>query len=246
MGSLKDLGATAIILARNLGRWLRPLLRALVMGTGLLALLMFMLACTRVPFDAHRWLGSAAGECTVAPEVIVVLGGSGMPSGPELVRMHRTAELATQWPTSRLLVVHPGPPFTLNAMADELLLRGVEAGRISVLNEGNSTWEQALNLSTRMDGSTRIALVTAPENMYRTVLSFRKAGFVDACGAPAWDHAMLHNFEYGHASVGGKAWVPDVSGSPRLRYTFWNYLKLEITCMREYVAIGYYWLNGWI
>ena len=40
--------------------------------------------------------------------------------------------------------------------------------------------------------------------------------------------------------------MPDISGNPDLRYTFWNYLKLEITCLREYVAIAYYWMNDWI
>ena len=91
-----------------------------------------------------------------------------------------------------------------------------------------------------------MAIVTAPENMYRTLLSFRKLGFAKVSGAPAFDQAMFIDFGYGHRRIGGKAWVPDVSGSLDLRYNFWNYLKLEVTCLREYVAIGYYWLNGWI
>ncbi len=31
-----------------------------------------------------------------------------------------------------------------------------------------------------------------------------------------------------------------------IRYNFWNYLKLEITVLREYMAITWYWLRGWI
>jgi hypothetical protein len=57
---------------------------------------------------------------------------------------------------------------------------------------------------------------------------------------------MFIDLGYGHRRIGGKAWVPDVSQEAGLRYTFWNYLKLEITCLREYVAIAYYWLNDWI
>ena len=26
----------------------------------------------------------------------------------------------------------------------------------------------------------------------------------------------------------------------------WNYLKLEVTCLREYAAIVYYKVNGWM
>lgn len=227
-------------------RWLKPLFRRAVRFIGVIAAIMLVLACTRLPFDAHRWLGTAAGECEAPVDVIVVLGGSGMPSGPELVRLYRAAELAALWPEARVVVIHPGNPSALNAMADELRLRGVEQHRITLLNAGNNTREQALVLDGYFLKKPSIALVSSPENMYRTVLTFRRAHFSEACGVPAWDHAMFHNFDYAHGAIGGKPWVPDVSGDPGLRYTFWNYLKLEVTCLREYVAIAYYWLNGWI
>jgi uncharacterized SAM-binding protein YcdF (DUF218 family) len=246
MKKLADFGVALRVLLQRVMRVARPIARRVVMASGILLLLMVVLACTRLPFDAHRWLGSAAGECEAPPEAIIVLGGSGMPSGPELVRMFRAAELAAQWPMARVVVIHPGPPSAINAMADELRLRGVGAERISLVNEGNNTREQALILDRVLSKSGPVAVVSSPENMYRTLRTFRKAGFTGACGAPAWDHAMMHNFEYGHGAIGGKAWVPDVSGDPVLRYTFWNYLKLEITCLREYVAIAYYRLNGWI
>ncbi|MFN3876318.1 MAG: hypothetical protein ACK4L7_10455, partial [Flavobacteriales bacterium] len=73
-----------------------------------------------------------------------------------------------------------------------------------------------------------------------------KAGFSAACGAPAWDQAMAHPFDYEHHAIGGKPWLPDVSAYPGLRYTFWNYLKLEVACLRESAAIAYYGLNDWI
>jgi hypothetical protein len=57
---------------------------------------------------------------------------------------------------------------------------------------------------------------------------------------------MHHEFGYAHKAIGGKPYVPDVSRAPGFRYTFWNYLKLEVTCLREYVAIAYYRLNGWL
>ncbi len=246
MSRWADLPSTIAMVISALAHWLRPLFKWALRGLGVMAAIMLVGAFTRVPFDAHRWLGSAAGECNAPAEVIVVLGGSGMPSGPELVRLYRAAELAALWPQARVVVIHPGNPSALNAMAEELRLRGVQQDRITRLNAGNNTREQALVLDGHFVKKPSIALVSSPENMYRTVLTFRKVHFTQACGVPAWDHAMFHNFDYGHGAVGGKAWVPDISGNPGLRYTFWNYLKLEVTCLREYVAIGYYWLNDWI
>jgi uncharacterized SAM-binding protein YcdF (DUF218 family) len=228
---------------------LRRLARSAVTTAGIVFLFMAFLAFTRIPFDAHRWLGTAAGECRSEPTLIIVLGGSGMPSAPELLRLHRAAELAHAWPEAALAIVHPGDQQPIDAMRDELVQRGVDSTRIGLINEGDNTRAQAMAVGSRMLPNMKemsIAVVTAPENMYRSVLTFRGIGFTDVCGAPAWDHAMFYEFNYDHAAVGGKAWVPDVSDQPALRYTFWNYLKLEVTCLREYMAITYYWLNGWI
>ncbi len=224
-------------------RWSRRVLSF----AGAVLLVMAVLACTRVPFEVHRWLGAAAGECGAPQDVIVVLGGSGMPSGPELLRLHRGARLAVEWPGANVVLIHPDTADAMQQMVAEMLLRGVEQQRITLIAEGDNTRAQALAFAAVVPPrTTSIALVTAPENMYRSVRTFRRAGFEDACGVPAWDHAMHHDFAYAHRAIGGKQWVPDVSQDPGLRYTFWNYLKLEITCLREFVALAYYWLNDWV
>lgn len=238
--TFRMLGAMAWPLSK---RWLRRI----VITFGIVAVILCGLAFTRIPFDAHRWLGTAAGECAVEVKMIVLLGGSGMPSGPELLRLHRAAELAGQWPSASVAIIHPGDERALHLMRDELILRGVDSTRIELLNKGDNTRAQALALAAITSSKADVlAIVSAPENMYRSVRSFKRVGFTSACGAPAWDHAMFHEFDYEHERIGGKAWAPDVSDQPALRYTFWNYLKLEVTCLREYVAIGYYWINGWI
>ncbi|HMC96689.1 MAG TPA: YdcF family protein [Flavobacteriales bacterium] len=240
---LPTLKMLVVPVAMIMARWLRHGIRTL----GVLALVMIVLAFTRVPFDAHRWLGLAEGTCLGAPNAIVVLGGSGMPSGPELLRLEHAAHLAIQWPHAQVVVVHPGDPGVIQLMMDELVLRGVDTGRIIAVNEGDNTRAQAMACQSRISwGEASVVIVTAPENTYRSVRVFRKAGFPQVCGSPAWDHAMFHDFAYDHARIGGKTWMPDVSEDPALRYTFWNYLKLEITCLREAVAIAYYRANGWI
>ncbi len=244
---MRDMLPTLGMLAGWLGRVVKHWFRRLLLVSGFGAFLLAALAFTRIPFDVHRWLGLAAGECTGQVDVIVVLGGSGMPSGPELLRLHRAAELAKENPHASVLVVHPDTADAMLQMIQELGLRGVSRDRMLLITQGDNTRAQALEVTKSMvDRTARMALVTAPENMYRSVLAFRRVGVRDVCGSPAWDHAMNHDFNYAHKTIGGKAWAPDVSDNPGLRYTFWNYLKLEITCLREFAAIVYYWLNDWI
>lgn len=230
---------------RTLARGLRRLVRT----TGILALVLVALAFTRIPFDVHRWLGTAAGLCNhTEPRCIVVLGGSGMPSGPELLRLHHTAQLAGQHPQARIVLLHPTDSAVMQAMVDELLLRGVDGERIQPLLEGTNTRQQALAFveGGRLETDEQYLLVTAPENMYRSLHTFRRAGVPRICGSPAWDNPMFIDLGYSHKGVGGKAYVPDVSSSNALRYDLWNRLKLELVCLREAAAIAYYGLNGWL
>ncbi len=226
---------------------LRMLRRALITLGGV-ALVLIALAFTRIPFDAHRRLGTAAGICHDAPGYILVLGGSGMPSGAELLRLHHAAQVAALYPSAGVVVVHPLDSGVVQDMVDELVLRGVGEGRIQRVMEGTNTREQVLRVGEVFPRlkATRVAIVTAPENMYRSVKAFRKAGFVSVCGVPAFEHAMFVDLQYDHRMVGGRAFVPDVSGSNTLRYDLWHHLRLEVILLREYLAISYYWLNGWI
>ncbi|MEZ4791071.1 MAG: YdcF family protein [Flavobacteriales bacterium] len=243
----EELLATARMLVRPIVGWSARWMRWLVRAIGVVAILLLVGACTRIPYDLHRWLGRGAGECTGTPDAIVVLGGSGMPSGPELLRLHRAATLAHEAPQALIHIVQPDTGATMRQMVDELVLRGVPSQRIIPVPYGENTREQALIMARLQQPQWRkVALITAPENMYRSVHAFRRAGVKGGCGEAAWEHAMDHDFAYRHKAIGGKAWAPDVSDNTGLRYTFWNYLKLEVTCIREYIAIAYYRLNGWI
>ncbi|MBZ0207118.1 MAG: YdcF family protein [Flavobacteriales bacterium] len=218
------------------------------MALGIGTLVLLVLAFTRIPFDAHRWLGTAGGTCDHPPEVILLLGGSGMPSGPELMRCDAAATLAKSAPTARIILVIPNDPVLAEAMSAELIAKGVVRSRIELLMHGRNTREQALDARAALHRTRQryTAIVTAPENMYRTLLTFRKVGFTAVCGVPAFDHALFDDLRYQHRGIGGKPYVPDISTSMDLRYNFWNQLKLEITCLREYAALAYYKANGWI
>ena len=238
------LGMLLLPVARFFGKWLRNA----VLLIGCMGLLVLGLGFTRLPFDAHRWLGTANGTCTSAPAAIVVLGGSGMPSGPELLRLELAARIGRKFPQAAFHVVHVDDTATLRLMRAELILRGIAAERIRLHGQGTSTRAQALLFKVEQPELLQrpMAVVTAPENMYRSVGTFRKVGFGSVCGAPAFDSPLFVDLDYSLEELGGRWLAPDVSSRIDLRYTFWNYLKLEVTCLREFVAIAYYKLNGWI
>ena len=248
MSKWREVGNTVAMLFRGACGPVKTVLRSVLLFGGALLFVMLALALTRLPFDAHRWLGTAAGECTAAPQAIVVLGGSGMPSGPELLRLQHAASLAHVVRDVPVVVVHPPDTMVMRLMVAELVLRGVAVARIQPVLLGSNTREQAMAVHGAFPGlhKASVALVTAPENMYRSVRAFRRVGFTGVCGEAAWDNPMFIDLDYAHRRIGGKGWVPDVSRNTGIRYTFWNYLKLEISCLREYAAVAYYWLNDWI
>jgi len=78
------------------------------------------------------------------------------------------------------------------------------------------------------------------------VLVFRKAGFERVDGLPAFESSLESDFSFSARRLGGRVWIPDVGESQTLRYRFWNYIKYEFDIIREWVAIAYYWIMGWI
>lgn len=220
----------------------------LISLAGMVFIVLAILAFTRLPFDMHRNLGECDSGYFFTPEVILMLGGGGMPSESNLIRLYYTAQMAERYPHSRIIVAHPTDTSVAGQMRDYLLQAGVDQERISFMMKGTNTREQALYTSELFPElqNSKIVLVTSPENMYRSIKVFRKLKFQEIGGEPAFENAMFVDLKYNHQKAGGRVYVPDVSGSNGLRYNFWNYLKLEITCIREYVAITYYKLNGWI
>lgn len=229
-------------------QWTIKGLKVFFISLGSVFLVMCVLSFTRLPFDLHRWLGEYGSSFEFKPELMVMLGGSGMPSESNLIRLYYTAEYWNRLDKPRVLITHPEDSSVAGLMQTFLLRNGVDSGSVSVLLKGTNTREQATEILALLENNTRVkmAIVTSPENMYRTIRVFRKAGFRHVGGIPAFENAMFVDLSYGHKQIGGKEYVPDVSENLDLRYNFWNYFKLQITCYRELVAITYYWVNHWI
>ena len=76
--------------------------------------------------------------------------------------------------------------------------------------------------------------------------TFKNAGFIRIDGLPAFERAIESDITFNSKKIGGRKWIPDVGESITMRYGFWTQIRYEHLVLREYLAIGYYWLMGWI
>lgn len=227
------------------------ILRNLTAGFGIFFLVCVLLAFTKQPYWGYHWLGTSKAEMKWKPEVIVVLGGGGMPSQSNLMRGWFAAKAANSFPEAKVLLVMPGniedSLSTPVLMKEELVVRGVQSKNISFEDKGTNTRAQALNCAKLINPKTPVLLVTSPEHMRRSVLCFRKAGFKKVNALPAFENALEADLKFDDDKLGGnKTLVPDVGENINARYQLWNHLKYEILIAREITALAYYRLRGWI
>ncbi|MBN2213237.1 MAG: YdcF family protein [Bacteroidales bacterium] len=229
------------------------LFRRILLITGILSLFLIVFAFTSGPFWMYYHLGTRNIDFSFEPDCIVLLGGSGMPSESNLIRSYYAAEIAGELPALPLIIALPGDTSdTASAvfqLAGEMILRGIKTERILFETDGLNTRAQALNTYRLLSDSARkskIVIVTSPEHMRRSVLSFRKAGFENVGGYPAFEFAIESDITAVKDDLGGNRFIPDVNKSISLRYRFWTHLKYEVMIIREYVALAYYKLKGWI
>jgi uncharacterized SAM-binding protein YcdF (DUF218 family) len=215
---------------------------------GIFSFLILILSFTDIPFYAYYNLGVSNAKLSHRPDAIVVLGGAGMPSPDGLIRTYYAAEAAEQYDDAVIIIALP-PDEQNNLhqselMAHEMILKGVDSLRIKFEPIGFNTHSQAENIG-KMYGAnkekTSILLITTPEHMYRSVKTFRKAGFMDVGGASAFEKPIDAEM------VKDKENSKDTRvKSLALRYNMWSYLNYELLVAREYCAIFYYKIKGWI
>lgn len=228
-------------------------LKRFLYGSGILFLLLLILAFTTLPFWAYYRLATGTGSIRKTPSTIVMLSGAGIPSESGLIRVWYTAGIARSVPEARIILAVPGNiSDTLGdarRIAKELILRGVSPDRIFYAGEGRNTRGQALEIAGMIKGADRSApltLVTSPEHVCRAVLSFRKAGFPEVSGLPAFDNTLNADLGFNDQDLKGNKYAPPIGRNLQVRYQFWNHLKYEVLVIREYFALSYYKLRGWI
>lgn len=225
--------------------------RGFLLFTGLFFVILIILSFTTVPFYGYHWLGTSCSGVNGKPQYIIMLGGSGMPGGSNLMRCWYTARAASEFSGAQVYIVMPGdsadPAGTPSKLRDELIFRNVPEERISFESNGTNTRSQALECSRKIPRESPVLLVTSPEHMRRSVLTFKKAGFEKVYALPSFENPSEADFTFTDSELGERPpFVPAVGQNTQLRYQVWNHLLYEIMIARELTALSYYFLRGWI
>ena len=206
--------------------------------------LAIILSFTDLPYYAYHQLGTANSELKEAPTHIIILGGSGMPSPDGLIRCYYGAKAAKQFPNTDIIIAHPldsgkDSLYQVNLMKHELKIRRINPQRINQATKGVNTYTQAKEIARLTNPNySNLLIITSPEHMYRAIKTFEKAGFKNVGGQASFDTPIdeIH--------LKNKEELKEVNLN--MRYNMWSYLQYEIMVLREYTAITYYWLKGWI
>jgi uncharacterized SAM-binding protein YcdF (DUF218 family) len=195
-------------------------------------------------------LGVPEHKLSSDPEYIVVMSGAGIPSASGLMRTYRTAAMGKKFPNAKIIVTMPGiSSDTTSAsylMKKEIVIRGIDPYRISFENKGTNTRSQALAIKKIIKTNPSILVISSPEHLYRSVASFHKAGLTKSVGEPAFSQATKVSFAFDDEDLGGNTLIPDIGNNTHLRYQFWSNLRFQVIVYREYTAIAFYKLKGWI
>lgn len=215
---------------------------------GCISFIVFILAFTPVPYYMYRSLEKDPNKSKTIfiPEYIIMLGGGGMPSEDNLIRLYYTQEYSKNYQIP-IIIIHPDDSICQYKMSDFLIANGILEENISFFVEGINTRSQVLsfleNYPEMIDA--KILLISSPYHINRAIKCFNKAGFTNIHAQSAFEEAIKLNLSVKKRDLKGNKYIPEVNNT-NARYTFWNYLKLEIICFREYTALFYYWLKNWI
>ncbi|MEI7500806.1 MAG: YdcF family protein [Bacteroidota bacterium] len=243
-------------------RKVKIFVRNLLIIMGLLFTLMILMALTSAPFWIWYNLGVKKAGIHRPPDFIVVMGGGGMPSESGLMRCWYAAKVANHFTRARVIIALPGDVkdslSSVNQMKKEMELRGISPERIMFEDSGTNTRAEALNVfkiisdiernqkSSFVTRYSSLLIVTSPEHLYRAVLAFKKAGFLKVDGVPAFEKTIEADLSFNARKLGARAWVPDVGKNITIRYQFWVHIEYEFLVLREYIALAYYKMQGWI
>ncbi|MBL7890664.1 MAG: YdcF family protein [Bacteroidia bacterium] len=227
---------------------LKAILKRIMIFLGAVFLFLWILSFTDIPYYAYHSLGTAGKKLQKEPGLIVLLGGSGMPSPDGFMRCYYASKAAKKHVNAKLVIALPFNEMDslrqLKMMANELILHGVDSSRISFEPKGFNTHSQAENIAHDWEqnkSNLSVLLVTSPEHMFRALKTFQKQGFKEVGGEATFEIPPDEE-KIKQKGNEGNIEVKNLS----LRYNMWSYLNYELLVLREYTAIAYYWVKGWI
>ncbi len=234
----------------NFFQILKKTIKISLISLGSIFLTIIILSFTTLPFWMYYYLGATDYTLLKSPEYIIVLGGGGIPSESGLMRTYKVSQEAKKFPQAKIIIALPGKVSdtlsSINLMRHEIISRGIDSSKIILEPKGTNTRMQALQIQNLCGKTSSILLITSPEHMYRSIKTFKKIGFNNIVGNSAFESAIEANLYFNDNELGGNKYILNVGKNTQLRYQFWNHLKYQIIIYREYFAITYYKLKGWI
>lgn len=220
-------------------------LKKLLLVLGAIFLLLIILSLTSIPYSAYRSLSLYKQQINGKADAVIMMGGSGIPSPNDLIRLYYTTIAAKENPDAVIVIAIPynGMDSIENrsVIIQKMKLDGIEGNRIIWANQGFNTRSQVVEISNLIPLSSKIMVVSSPEHMYRAVRCFEKVGFGKVASLPTFE-IPPNEIELLNKKDTDVTELQNLN----LRYNMWSYLEYEIKVLREYTAITYYWLHGWI
>lgn len=238
---------TADIILKSSGKNLRSI--TLFFGT--VALIMLILSFTSYPFRVYYWLGTHDARLETPPDYIVVMGAGGMPGPGGLMRSHFAAEAAMLFEDAPIIIALPVDTSNFYGsdayrMAIQMMRMGVDSTRFIYETKGTNTHSQACEIRQLLGGNSRetLLIVSSPEHIRRCMLTFRKCGFENVAGLPTFEAAFSSDLLLTEEEREKESQT--IARRVDIRYNMWNYLRMQIIILREFTALGYYKLKGYI
>jgi len=234
----------------NITGKLKNAIKRFILFLGLILFIIISLCLTDIPFWMYYNLGVPEHTLKTDPEYIIVMSGAGIPSDSGLMRTYRAAEMGKRFPKAKIIVTMPGVSSDTTSasflMKKEIVIRGIDPTRISFENKGTNTRSQALAIKKIVKDNPSILVISSPEHVYRSVASFHKAGLTNSVGEAAFAQSTSVSFSFKDKDLGGNTFIPNIGDNTHLRYQFWSNLKFQVIVYREYTAITFYRIKGWI
>ena len=218
-------------------------------GLGCLFTFIIFLSFTSIPFHMYYSLGAHDNKLTENPKNIILLGAGGMPSAENFMRIHTLVETGLRYPNSKIILSLPGDTTDSNSsiclMRKEVISQGIKKERILLESIGGNTRSQSFEAGKIVSKTDPCLIVTSTYHMYRSIQTFIKEGFTNIGVQNATEIPLEGNLNYNDSELGSSQ-ILDVSENTYIRYQFWQHLKYLVIVFREYTAISYYQLKGWI
>lgn len=214
----------------------------------LLAVSFIGLAFTDIPYYAYHDLALRKQKLKAEADYIILMGGDGMPSPSGLMRTYFAANAAIENPNAKIIIALPyneddkDSLLQLKLIEEELILKGIDSTKIMYEPFGFNTRSQAENIHASINNNnSNVLIVSSPEHMYRAIKTFEKIGFNNVGSLPTFEFPPDEDKLKSKKKKDKKKFQ-----NLALRYNMWSYMQYEIIVFREYIAISYYWIKGWI